>query len=104
MNKLETIIEIVWKKNPKWGRNPHATVTIDGVTTTGRASGCGYDKASAAVVAALFKNKNNPFKNVSKLSATGMNNIEYEFKTQTGKELRHIINNSYCDCWISAVE
>ena len=100
MYKPENIIEIVWKKNTTWGLNPHASVTIDGITTTGRASGCGYDKASAAVVAALSKNENNPITNVFTLSATGMNNIEYEFKKQTGKTLKHIIHIRYYDCWI----
>lgn len=100
MYKPDNLIEIVWKKNRTWGLNPHATVTLDGVTTTGRASGCGYDKASAAVVAALSKNENNPFTSVSALYATGMSNIEYEFKRQTGKTLKHIINNSFYDCWI----
>ena len=100
MYKSENLIVIVWKKNPTWGLNPHAAVTLNGVTTTGRASGRGYDKASAAVVAALSKNENNPFDDVAKLSATGMNNIEYEFKRQTGKTLKHIINVRYYDCWI----
>ena len=100
MYKPENIIEIVWKKKPTWGLNPHATVTLDGVTSTGRASGCGYDKASAAVVAALSKNEKNPIKNVSALSATGMNNVEYEFKRQTGKTLKHIVDIRNYDCWI----
>ena len=44
---ISTVIE--WKRNKTWGYNPHATTTTDnGTTTTGTASGCGYDKRTAA--------------------------------------------------------
>ena len=55
-------ISVEWKKSRMWGYNPHATidactVDADGVTecttTTGRASGCGYDKQSAAIAEAF---------------------------------------------------
>lgn len=52
-------ISVVWTKNKTWGYNPTATVTIQ--TTNGyfheegHASGCGYDKQSAAVGEALNK-------------------------------------------------
>ena len=55
-------ISVEWKKSRVWGYNPHATVdawTVDSngvtdcTTTTGRASGCGYDKQSAAIAEAL---------------------------------------------------
>ena len=55
-------ISVEWKKSRVWGYNPHATVdawTVDAdgaqecTTTTGRASGCGYDKQSAAIAEAL---------------------------------------------------
>lgn len=50
-------ISVEWKRNATWGYNPTATVTIyaGGQWTqyTGTASGCGYDKRSAAVGAAL---------------------------------------------------
>lgn len=53
-------IQICWVKNPSWGSNPHAKVDIYYSNNTcecltGRASGCGYDKESAAVAQALNK-------------------------------------------------
>lgn len=61
MRNLTISINIEYKRNRTWGWNPTATVTasLDGVrtdTTTGTASGCGYDKLSAAVCAAFRKN------------------------------------------------
>ena len=58
-NNVESItINIEWVKNPTWGYNPHATIyTNKGDITEGRASGCGYDKESAAIAEALNKNK-----------------------------------------------
>lgn len=57
-NDINTInISINWVKSATWGYNPHATVTTDaGQFTEGRASGCGYDKESAAIAEALNKN------------------------------------------------
>ena len=43
-------INVEWTRNTTWGYNPHATVyTSNGDATEGRASGCGYDKESAAI-------------------------------------------------------
>lgn len=68
LTKIETIqkaneditninITINWVKSPTWGHNPHATViTNKRDITEGRASGCGYDKESAAIAEALNKN------------------------------------------------
>lgn len=61
MRNLTISITIEYKRNRTWGWNPTATVTasLDGVrtdTTTGTASGCGYDKLSAAVCSAFDKN------------------------------------------------
>ena len=57
-NDINTInISINWVKSKTWGNNPHATITTDaGQLTEGRASGCGYDKESAAIAEALNKN------------------------------------------------
>ena len=57
-NEIENInISINWVKSPAWGYNPHATITTNnGGITEGRASGCGYDKESAAIAEALNKN------------------------------------------------
>ena len=50
-------ISIDWVKSTTWGYNPHATITTNnGTITEGRASGCGYDKESAAIAEALNKN------------------------------------------------
>lgn len=46
-----------WKKSRMWGNNPHTVAAIftdtDAARYFGRASGCGYDKYSAAVTQAL---------------------------------------------------
>lgn len=49
-------ISINWVRSSTWGHNPHATVTTNGEMTEGKASGCGYDKESAAMAEALNKN------------------------------------------------
>ena len=45
-------VNVEYKRSATWGWNPTATVYSDG-WTTGRASGCGYDKESAAVAEAF---------------------------------------------------
>lgn len=47
-------IEVEWKRSRTWGYNPHASVVINRQNRYfGSASGCGYDKRTAAVGAAL---------------------------------------------------
>ena len=58
INKI--LIAIEWKKSRTWGNNPHAEVKVfynnnNIETFTGSASGCGYDKRSAATAQALNK-------------------------------------------------
>lgn len=48
-------IYVSWKRSATWGKNPHAEVYTDNDSATGKASGCGYDKESAAVASALNK-------------------------------------------------
>ena len=51
-------ISVEWKRSRTWGANPTATATYYNGRygqTTGTASGCGYDKESAAVADALNK-------------------------------------------------
>ena len=56
-NDASTIyISVEWKKSRVWGANPTATVTGSGSYSTGYASGCGYDKESAAIAEALNDN------------------------------------------------
>lgn len=57
-NIEEITISVEWKKSRTWGANPTATVRVtysDKSTNmyTGTASGCGYDKESAAISVAL---------------------------------------------------
>lgn len=50
----EIVINVEWKRNKTWGNNPTAEVIVVGEGRYyGHASGCGYDKQSAAVAAAL---------------------------------------------------
>lgn len=49
----DLLLVIRWVRNSTWGWNPHAELYVGGETFTGRASGCGYDKASAAMAEAL---------------------------------------------------
>ena len=50
-------INIEWKRSSTWGHNPLAEVSTDKEAkyNTGYASGCGYDKESAAVATAFNK-------------------------------------------------
>ena len=46
-------VSVEWKRSSTWGHNPTATARTDDGTFSGYASGCGYDKESAAVGEAL---------------------------------------------------
>lgn len=48
-------LKVEWKRNKTWGHNPFCECWANGYTT-GRASGCGYDKLSAATAEAMNKN------------------------------------------------
>ena len=50
---LYASISIEWIRNTTWGNNPHAEIRTNVGYFEGRASGCGYDKESAAVCTAL---------------------------------------------------
>lgn len=58
LRSVSVVVE--WVKNRTWGNNPHAFATIETAEgcerTEGRASGCGYDKYSAAVTYAIKDN------------------------------------------------
>ena len=50
-------IHVHWKRSATWGYNPHAEVIINQKNRyTGKASGCGYDKQTAAIAEALDQN------------------------------------------------
>lgn len=62
LSPLESVtVNVEWKRNPTWGHNPTAEVRAfgDGYSaklTVGKASGCGYDKESAAIATAMNGN------------------------------------------------
>ena len=81
INKI--VIAIEWKKSRTWGNNPYCEVKVfysnnQIETFTGSASGCGYDKRSAATAQAfnkcealkalLYKAENKRLKNHSKVT------------------------------------
>ena len=49
-------ISVEWHRSAVWGYNPAVTVKAGNSITYGKASGCGYDKRSAAVAEALNAN------------------------------------------------
>jgi len=49
-------VSVEWKKSAVWGYNPTAAVCADKRRTEGHASGCGYDKGSAAIASAFNVN------------------------------------------------
>lgn len=48
-------LKVEWKRSKTWGANPFCECWANGYTT-GKASGCGYDKLSAATAEAMDKN------------------------------------------------
>lgn len=47
-------IRVEWKRSATWGYNPHAVVIVNAMNRyEGKASGCGYDKLTAAIGSAL---------------------------------------------------
>lgn len=48
-------ISVDWSKSRTWGAIPRAEIRTNAGTYTGTASGCGYDKQSAAIAEALNK-------------------------------------------------
>lgn len=50
-------ISVEWHKNNYWGMNPHAATVSNNGGYHGKASGCGYDKLSAAIASALNQDK-----------------------------------------------
>lgn len=47
-------IHVEWKKSRTWGYNPHASVIVNRANRyEGSASGCGYDKRTAAIAEAM---------------------------------------------------
>lgn len=76
-------INVQWKRSPVWGYNPFAEVWAGGEYTTGRASGCGYDKRSAAIAQAFNDNKS-ILKIIYNLFETGL-------RKNKGGDLRELV-------------
>lgn len=49
-------VSVEWVRSRTWGANPNATVEGAQSRTYGKASGCGYDKESAAIAYAMNEN------------------------------------------------
>ena len=49
-------ISVKFTRSRTWGSIPHATITAEQRRTFGTASGCGYDKESAAIASAMNQN------------------------------------------------
>lgn len=49
-------INVDWKRSATWGYNPTAEIIGEKRRTSGHASGCGYDKESAAIASAANAN------------------------------------------------
>ena len=49
-------VVVEWHKSRTWGMNPRARVAAERNATYGSASGCGYDKQSAAIASAMNQN------------------------------------------------
>lgn len=49
-------VVVEWHISKTWGMNPRARVAAERVATYGSASGCGYDKLSAAITGAFNQN------------------------------------------------
>ena len=84
-------VSIEWIRSSTWGYNPHATVITSAETTTGRASGCGYGKESAAIAHA-FNSSDGILKILCTLKEKGLEAGESdESKTAcTGRDNRNI--------------
>lgn len=52
----EFTVTVEWLRSRTWGKNPHATVYGRNFVTKDFASGCGYDKESAAIAGAFNDN------------------------------------------------
>lgn len=84
-------VSIEWIRSSTWGYNPHATVITSAETTTGRASGCGYDKESAAIAHA-FNSSDGILKILCTLKEKGLEAGESDESkiTCTGRDNRNI--------------
>lgn len=86
-------ISVEWKRSSIWGYNPHAEVIInDWWSYTGTASGCGYDKETAAVGNAL--NQSHIIKRM--LYKCKEKALENGYNPENGKGYSGIESNAEC--------
>lgn len=93
-------LHITWTRNNTWCWNPHVECTVDYKTSTyGTASGCGYDKTSAAAAEAL-----NASAAVLKALYTWVNEGGYTYGVNTPERL-HWISAPYFEggCGMSTI-
>lgn len=50
------VIDVEWNNSATWGKCPNAEIRGERTVTSARASGCGYDKESAAIASAANAN------------------------------------------------
>ena len=102
-NPLESVtFSVEWASNKTWGKNPAATVeaysSTRRTTTGGKASGCGYDKESAAIAAAC--NCNPQFMRM--LYDHAENGGEFSYSVYVGKNgLPFVDGGCGMSCWRS---
>ena len=84
-------IYVSWVKSSYWGYNPHVEVVTNAGTYVGRASGCGYDKESAAVAEA-FNQSLSILKALYTLKEKGLEDglSDYSATACTGHDNRNI--------------
>lgn len=84
-------INVIYKYNSYWGWNPTAETRTNNGFTTGHASGCGYDKESAAV-AESFNQNNSILKALYTIKENGLKaGLTSDSKTAyTGHDNRNI--------------
>ena len=103
---IESInISVEWKKSATWGSNPTATATVNYTDNCcsyfeGKASGCGYDKESTAVAAAL----NNSYSVLKLLFECGENDPDnkiYGYRNAKDGYFPHISGGVGVSCYNS---
>lgn len=79
-------IRVEWKKSATWGYNPHAEAwTSGGYYNTGKASGCGYCKESAAIGKALADSLS-----LQKFIIENLNKLKDEYGIETRFGIAHL--------------
>ena len=84
-------VNVIFKRNSYWGYNPTAETQTNNGFTTGHASGCGYDKESAAV-AESFNQNDSILKALYTIKENGLASGENDYSRTacTGHDNRNI--------------